>query len=136
MKAKPNIHPFIDRIKEEPVPELRVNIAMKYIDLTIREFEIYGHGMNGNQLLKYFQACREHWNKLVRKEIPMSSPDEDGLVDYLPFEMYEELYGQRALALAPNLERFEELRLALTGIYATLGWTMDVIENAEFEEKE
>ena len=131
MKIQPNVFPFIERIKNEPDPDARVEIAVAYIDNTIKLFEKFSFNMSGRALLRYFKNCKSHWEKLVRLEIPMSEPDEDGEVGFLMSEMYESIFAQRALMLPPDEEKRNQLIEALTGIYIHFGWSLETLNEAK-----
>lgn len=128
MKISPNIFPYIERIKSEPVPEARIEIAMNYIDFTIKQFEKAQHGMTDRQLLSFFKRAKNQWVSLVNKNIPMSEPDENGECDFLIEEMYESIFAQRALPLAETEEDVNALKAALLDIYTKFGWDTEALE--------
>lgn len=121
MRMTANAYPTIEKMKKA-APEDRLEIAITFVDSTIRTFEHFQHSMTGKQLLKYFTSCQAHWDKIVRKNFTII---EDGEEFVLDTDIYPSLFIQRILAIPMSYDKEVRIREALSDIAEYLNWDVE-----------
>jgi hypothetical protein len=124
MRLKPTIWPTVETMKRTE-PEDRLEVAIGWIDSTIRDFEIHEGRMSGKQLLAYFRNCKKQWDRLVDHDFEIL---DEGHLYTLQHDTYPSVFAQRLLEVPTNPDQETRLREALREVYNYFGWEADDLE--------